>query len=395
MSRPRFPDDARPVRRGLTLFRIAGTEVRIDVSWAILFALVLVSLGAGFLPSMHPGASTPAVWAAAVVATVGFFASIVAHELAHTLVAKRAGIEVPSITLFLFGGVSQIADEPRDARTELRVAVVGPLASFALAAAFASLHAAMAGLATPLAAGVTLYLAWINTALGVFNLLPGLPLDGGRILRALAWWRTGSLRRSTRVASSAGKGIAVGLMVLGGLEIFSGALVGGLWLILIGLFLRGTAEAGYQNLVLVQSLADVSVGDVAIADPVGVAPQLSLDDLAEHYFLRHGYRAYPVLDGETPVGIVAVTALRDLDREERTAMTVKDRMTPIDDALCIGPQAPLTDALKQLARTRSGRLLVVHDDRLVGLLTKDAVARFLEIRRVLEPARGEDAGARA
>ena len=195
--------------------------------------------------------------------------------------------------------------------------------------------------------------------------------------------------------SSAGKGIAVGLMVLGGLEIFSGALVGGLWLILIGLFLRGTAEAGYQNLVLVQSLADVSVGDVAIADPVGVAPQLSLDDLAEHYFLRHGYRAYPVLDGETPVGIVAVTALRDLDREERAAMTVKDRMTPIDDALCIGPQAPLTDALKQLARTRSGRLLVVHDDRLVGLLTKDAVARFLEIRRVLEPARGEDAGARA
>lgn len=369
---------------GILLFRVAGIEVRLDFTWFFIFALVLVSLAAGYFPRAHPDLSTASYWTAGVVATLLFFASIVGHELSHALVAKASGIPVPGITLFLFGGVSRMAEEPSKPATEFRIAIVGPLASFVLAAIFWGLHAAIAPSASPLVAGVPLYLAWINTALGVFNLLPGLPLDGGRILRAFAWWRTGSLRRGTRIAANAGKGIAVGLMVLGGLEIFAGALVGGLWLVLIGLFLRGTAEAGYQNLVILQSLEDVRVGDVAIAEPVTVSPQLSLQALVDDYFLRYGYRAYPVVEGGSVLGLISIDALRELEPEARRAGTVKEHMTPLSAAGRVAPGVPLADALKKLAGAPGGRLLVLDEgDRLAGMLTKEGLTRFVEIRNVL------------
>lgn len=376
-------------RSGISLFRVAGIEVRLDYTWFFIFALILVSLAAGYFPRAHPDLPATSYWAASAVATLLFFASILVHELSHALVARASGLPVPAITLFLFGGVSQLAEEPSRPSTEFRVAVVGPIASFALAGAFWMLHAAIAPVAPPLTAGVARYLAWINAALGVFNLLPGLPLDGGRILRAFAWWRTGSLRRGTRIAANAGKGIAVGLMILGGLQIFAGALIGGLWLVLIGLFLRGTAEAGYQNLVILQSLENVRVGDVAIADPVSVSPQLTLQELVEDYLLQNGYRAYPVVEGGSVVGLVSIDALRGLSEEQRRTTTVKQRLTPLSDANRVAPDLPLSDALKKLGAAPGGRLLVLEGNQLVGLLTKQGLTRFVEIRQVLEAEPGE------
>jgi len=375
-----------PRTGGISLFRVAGTEVRLDYTWFFIFALVLVSLAGGYFPRSHPGLPTSSYWAAGALATLLFFVSIVLHELSHAWMARASGIPVPVITLFLFGGVSQMSEEPSKPETDLRVAVVGPLTSFALAGAFWAVHAALAPPVTsPLFASVALYLAWINAALGTFNLLPGLPLDGGRILRALAWWKTGSLRRGTRIASNAGKGIAVGLMILGGLEIFSGALVGGIWLVLIGLFLRGTAEAGYQSVVMLQSLEQVNVRDVAIANPVTVSPQLTLQELVDEYFLRHGFRAYPVVDGASVLGLISVEALRDLAPDERRSATVKEHMTPLAELGAVAPDLPVADAFKRLPSAPGGRLLVLDDHGdLVGLLTKEGLARFLEIRRVLE-----------
>jgi len=355
-------------RRGLDLFQVGGIHVRLDVTWLFIFGLVLVSLAAGYFPRAHPDAGTAGHWIAGLVATLLFFLSIVAHELAHAGMARRAGIPVPSITLFLFGGVSEMAREPDDAGTELRVAAVGPLAPLEISS---------------LVAGVPLYLAWINTALAVFNLLPGLPLDGGRVLRALAWWQTGSLRRATRIASNAGKGIAVGLMVLGALEIFLGALVGGLWLILIGLFLRATAEAGYQSLVVKQSLEDVRVSDVAIADPVCVSPDTSLQSLVEECVLRHGHRSYPVVEQGRVVGLIALEDLRDTDAPARSAETVGARMRPLSELETVSPDAPVTEAMGRLS-SAGPRLLVLRDGELAGLLTAERLAHFVEIRQALE-----------
>ncbi|MBM4286420.1 MAG: site-2 protease family protein, partial [Deltaproteobacteria bacterium] len=225
--------------QGLTLFRLAGIRVALDFSWFIVFALVLLALSAGYFPRNYPGYDQTAYWLAGLVATLLFFASVVAHEISHSLMAIRSGIHIPEITLFIFGGVARLSEEPKDPKTELKIAVVGPLCSFALAALFWTLRVFLGGWLPDLFIAVLRYLAFINVALGIFNLVPGFPLDGGRILRALWWWRTGSLTRATKVAADLGKGFAVALMVLGALQIFAGALINGVWFLFIGLFLRG------------------------------------------------------------------------------------------------------------------------------------------------------------
>lgn len=383
-ERERTPDG----RAGISLFRIEGIEVRLDYSWFFIFLLVLVSLSAGYFPRTHPNLSSASYWAAGTVATLLLFFSILLHELSHAWMARASGIRVSGITLFLFGGASELADEPSKPSSEFRVAIVGPLTSFALAIVFWIIHLALEPVASPLTAGVALYLAWINAALGIFNLLPGLPLDGGRILRAAVWWRTGSLQRATRTAATAGKGVAVGLMILGGFQIFAGALIGGLWLVLIGLFLRRTAEAGYQSHVILQSLEDVRVRDVAIHDPVTVSPQLSIQTLVDDYFLKHGYRSFPVVEGTSVQGIISIDALRQIPPDERPRTSVKHHTTPLSDEIRVSPELPLSDALKKLQAAPSGRLLVLEHGELVGLLTKEGLARFIEIRHVLQDVDG-------
>jgi CBS domain-containing protein len=261
---------------------------------------------------------------------------------------------------------------------------VGPLTSFALALAFWGLGRLLPENAPALASAVIGYLAWVNAALGVFNLLPGFPLDGGRVLRALLWWRTGSLRRATRTAADAGKGLAVGLMLLGGVEVFLGSLVPGLWLIFIGMFLRTMAEASYRSLVLLQTFEDMTVEDLAIREPVTVEPDLCLRRLVDEYVLPRGHRAFPVVEAGVVKGLISIEDLRDVPREEWASTTVKARMTPLAPQIRVAPDTPLADALKQITAARPGRLLVMHGDELVGMLTRGGLARFLDIRHALD-----------
>lgn len=378
-------------RRGWALFRVAGIQIRLDPSWIVIFLLILWSLSAGYFPRVHPEQSTAAYWAAGLFATLLFFASLLVHELSHSLVARHAGLEVPSITLFLFGGASEMTREPDRPGTELRIAVVGPLASFGLAALFGGVSWALErGAQGPeMLRAVIGYLVWINLALGVFNLLPGLPLDGGRVLRALVWWRSGSRLRGSRVASRAGRGLGIGLAILGGLQIFGGALLGGVWLILIGLFLRGLAQASYQSLVLKQSLEDASVRDVMVSDPICIAPERTLQDLVEDYVLAHGYRGFPVTENGRVLGVISLDAVRDVEPSKRAAIRVGDRMQSVEPSRCIEPGAPLADAFEQMSRHQERRLLVMEEgSRLVGLLTWTGLVRFLELRQVL----GNDEG---
>ena len=378
------PKPDRATERGIHLFTIAGIRIIIDYSWFVIFFLVAVSLSTGYLPQEYPGASALAYWAAGLVATIAFFLSILFHELAHSLVALRSGIQIPSITLFLFGGVSRLSEEAKDPKTELTIAIVGPLSSFALALLFWLAGERLEGVIHPLAQAVVEYLSFINLALGIFNLVPGFPLDGGRVLRAIVWWRTGSIDRATRLVTDLGKAFAVSLMFLGALLIFRGALLGGIWLIFIGMFLRGSAAQGYEQMSLMRILESMKVGEVMIQAPVTVSPDLTLSDLLNRYFLRYGYRGFPVEEGGSAVGLISIADLAGLPESELAALKVRDRMRSLDASLVISKDAPLLKALERLSAPNVGRLLVLEDGRLSGMITKTGLLRLLEIHQILK-----------
>ena len=371
-------------RRGFQLFSIGGIRIIIDYSWFIVFFLVVWSLSAGYFPYRYSGESVTHYWIAGTFTALAFFLSILGHELSHSFMAIRSGIKIPSITLFLFGGVSQLSQEPHDPKTELKVAVVGPLSSFIFGLIAWLLSRQLVEASSPLLPAVFTYLAYINFAVGVFNLVPGFPLDGGRVFRAIWWWKTGSLNRATRVAADMGKGFAVLLMFLGALQIFAGSLLGGVWLIFIGMFLRGVAEQSYQELVVKQSLQGVQVGEVMIRDPVTVPPDLSLKRLVSEYFMKHGYRGFPVVEGEKALGVVSVNNLGGISEEQLSQKTVADVLRPLDGDMVIAPEATLIEALRKMGPAQVGRLLVLDGDRMVGMITKTGLVRFLEMRRILK-----------
>jgi Zn-dependent protease/predicted transcriptional regulator len=368
---------------GLTLFQVAGIKINLDLSWFIVFGLVLIALSAGYFPRYYPGYGGPVYLAVGLIATLLFFSSVVIHELAHSLLALRSGIEIREITLFIFGGVARITEEPSTPQLELKIAAVGPLSSFALAFIFWLLHILLAP-APSLLGAVFQYLAWINLALGAFNLVPGFPLDGGRVFRALWWWKTGSLTQATKVASDIGKWFATAIMILGGLEVFAGALINGLWLIFIGIFLRAMSERGYADVIIKKSLEGMRIGEVMTREVVSVPPELPLSDLVHHYFLRYAYRSFPVVRDGKVLGIVSVTDVKDIPREDQDLKRVEEVMTPQSDLLTISPQESLAEALKRMTVEEVDQILVMENDRMVGLITKTGLLRFIQIRQILE-----------
>jgi Zn-dependent protease len=371
--------------------QIAGIQITVDLSWFLIFLLVVFSLSVGYFPRTLPGQSVYAYWGAGVLATLLLFASVLVHELAHSLMARRAGIHIPEITLFLFGGVARLSEEAKDPKTELAIAIVGPLTSFALALLFWGLSRGLALEQPSFAHAILAYLTWINLAVGIFNLIPGFPLDGGRILRAFLWYRSGSLTGATRTASDVGKGFAVVLMLLGTLQIFTGSLLGGLWLIFIGMFLRGSAEGGYQEVVLRQALAGVAVHEVMLRDVVSVPQDLPVSRLLTEYFLRYGYHGFPVTQNGKVAGVVSLEEVRQIPEEARDATTVSQIMRPLSSHTTIAPQASLTEALTKMAQEGTGRLLVMQDSTIRGMITKTGLLRFLEIKQMLRTGATEAA----
>jgi Zn-dependent protease/predicted transcriptional regulator len=378
------PETESSIRGGLPLFKIAGIQIRLDLSWFIIFAMVGISLSAGYFPQRFPDQQPLSYWLAGLLATLCFFGSILVHELAHSLMARRAGIQVPEITLFIFGGMSRLSEEAKDAKTEFKIAIVGPFASFALALMFWAILRGLQSGPPSLAVEVLTYLAWINLAVGIFNLIPAFPLDGGRVLRAFLWHRSGSLTQATRTSANIGKGFAIVLMVFGGLQIFTGALIGGLWLIFIGMFLRGMAAGGYEEVAIRQSLAGMSVQEVMIDEVVRVPPDLPLEHLVHHYFLRYGYRGFPVVHDNKVLGFISLAHMRDLADEQRRGLTVEDVMQPLENRMIVTPKTSLADALKRMTQEELNQLLVMQDVALLGMITKAGVLRFLEIKQVLK-----------
>jgi Zn-dependent protease/CBS domain-containing protein len=372
----------------LTLFELFGFKVRIDSSWLVLAALILWSLAAGYFPAIEPGYGPRIYWAMGLAGLLGLAASVVVHELAHSLVARRFDMPITGITLFIFGGIAEMDDEPSTARGELLMAAAGPLVSVAVALLLWGVvqgSLALGGTPDNPALVVVGYLSFLNLALAAFNMVPAFPLDGGRCLRAALWAWRGDLLWATRIATGAGS--LVGLAVAGwGLwSVAVGNWLGGVWWILVGLFVRAAAAQAYRQAAGQGMLARQPVARLMNASPVAVEPGVTIERLVEDYFYRHGFKSFPVVVGGRLVGCVAIDAVKAVPRPQWKSRTVAEVMEG-----CAGATIPdNTDAAQALARMRrSGRsrMLVTHDGRLVGVLSLRDLLAHLTVRADLEKA---------
>ena len=368
------------------LFKLFGFQINVDLSWLILFLLLSWTFAANWFPQARPGLTTATYWAMGVVTALLLFASIVLHEVSHAIVARRYGLPIRGITLFIFGGVAEMTDEPPTAKSEFMVAIAGPIASIAIGGVCLALWAAgqVGGWPGPVVsiAGV---LAWINVTLVIFNMVPAFPLDGGRVLRSILWHWKGNLRWATRITAGIGSAFGTALIVIGVLRFIVGDFFGA-WMALIGLFLRNAARLSYQQLLLRTALEGEPVSRFMNADPITVPRQISVRDLVEDYFLRHHHKLYPVVEGDRLVGCVTTRDIKQLPREEWDRQTVG----AIAQRQCEENSiAPTTDAMKALAamsRGRASRLMVVDGDRLVGILTLKDLLEFFSLKMELEEA---------
>jgi len=360
-----------------------GIPLRVHVSWLVVFGLISWSLASGYFPAELPDLPAWSYWLTAIVAAAMFFSSIILHELGHSLVARHHGIGIASITLFVFGGVSQMKDEPREARQELQIAIVGPLISLGLALLFGALSALAATGAEPSSLGVVLrYLGAVNLLVAVFNMLPAFPLDGGRVLRALLWLRSGDLLRATATAAQIGRGLALALIVFGVIRLLGGDFFG-LWVVLIGWFIMQAGSASLAQASLRQALAGLRVRDVMTTEVKTVEAGASLHDLIEDCFIRHTYGGYPVVKDGRVVGLVTLQELRNTPAEGRATTRVERVMAPLEAGLVVAPDTPVIDALNRMMSGRARRLVVLERERLVGLITANGILHLTQTRASL------------
>lgn len=369
--------------RGLKLFEVLGFEVNIDPSWFIIFFLVAWSLATGWFPQGNDGFDAVTLWTMGFAGALLLFVSVVLHELSHSLMARRFGIEMRGITLFLFGGVAEMTDEPPSARAELMVALAGPAASVVIAAACGTLYVLLA-LPTVIAA-VLEYLAVINLVLAAFNLLPAFPLDGGRVLRSLLWGLKNDLRWATRWSSRIGRGFGVGLIVLGVVEIVAGNFVGGMWLGLIGLFLHRAATAAYRQLEVRRVLQGEPVRRFMNADVVTVPRSISIAELVEQYVYRYHHKMFPVTDNGDLLGCVTTRDIRQVPRDRWEHETVGSVVEQVSDDNTIAAD---DDAMRALAKMRSSgnsRLMVLNaDHELAGVVSIKDLLALIDLEAELE-----------
>jgi Zn-dependent protease/CBS domain-containing protein len=367
--------------------KIAGIDIQVNVSWLVILVLLTFSLAVSWFPATVPRQSTLIYWILGFIAALLLFVSVLLHELAHSLVARARGVPVKSITLFIFGGVSDLQQEPQSPGVEFQIAIVGPLTSLVIGAV-TFVTGNLIGSNAPLVAAVLRYLGVTNLLLGVFNLIPGFPLDGGRVLRAIIWRVTGSLRQATRAATLVGQVIAYLFIVAGVFLFFSGDFINGLWFGFIGWFLLQAAQAANSQVMLESIFKGVTVSQLMSPASLTVPDNISLLQLVDDYLLPHGVRAIPVVrsnEGQL-VGLVTLTDVRHLPREQWPQTPVGHAMVPLERLHTVRPQQNLNDVLPLMTGRDVNQLLVVDDaGRLVGILSRDAILRYVEVRRSLDP----------
>jgi len=356
--------------------RIFGIEVRVDSSWAVIALLITYSMYLR-ISFLYRDLSGGAAVGLAVLATVLFFGSVLTHELAHALVSQARGIRVQDITLFLFGGATRARVESRGPGDEFLIALVGPLTSLLLAGLFWLIDVVGRGVLSTPVAGMFGYLGWVNLLLAAFNLVPGFPLDGGRLLRSAIWKATGSFGQATRIASLAGQGVGWLLVAAGVVSLLGGNLAGGIWFAFIGWFLVQAARSSYQDLQLRDLLRGVEAEDVMAGDLLRIPPELSLQDAVDDYFMRYDHGAFPVDEQGRTVGLLTLRGVRRVPREQWPTRRVREHLVPLGDQVVVAPDARMDDVLGKLQDGEAGRVLVVQDGEVVGIITPTDLTRWL------------------
>lgn len=367
------------------LARIMGVDVGVHWSWVLIFGIVTWSFATGVLDHYYPGWTDAQRWSVAALVSLVFFLSVLVHELSHAVVSNRLGLPVRSITLFVFGGIANLDREPEHASEEFKIAIVGPLSSLALGVVFAAGWAALYPINEDIA-GISAYLALINVSLAVFNMLPGFPLDGGRVFRSIVWDRNRDRLRATRVASRVGEFIAYGMMAIGVLEMVVGGVVSGIWFVLIGLFLRNASVASYEQLLIETTLSGIRVRDVMRIDPPRVEPDMTVDALVRGRILTGHARCFLVVAAGELAGVMTLTDVQRVPVDQWTTTTVYRAMTPASQLHTVGPQDNLTDVLRLMAMHDINQLPVLDGRELVGMLDRGDLLRFIEVRRDLGSA---------
>jgi Zn-dependent protease/predicted transcriptional regulator len=369
--------------RAFHLMRIAGIRIVIDPTWLFVFVLVVISLAGSYVPEVAPHLSHAAAWLVGVVAALCLFASVLLHELSHALLARRAGIKVPRIRLFLFGGISEMAAEPHEPRAELRIAAAGPITSLALGSACLLLIRTVMG-AEPTGPHILLqYVASTNLLLGLFNLMPGLPLDGGRMLRAWLWSRHGNLMRATRTAGRAGVAIGYLFIALGLVSLVLQGFLSGIWFLFIGAFLARAAASSYQAAMLRDMLSGVRVRQLMTRDVVTVEDHISLEELVHDHFLLRPHSSYPAMNVGRLVGMIAIGQVRQVPRDQWVRTPVRQVMTSVERCPPVRPEDECLPILERMIRDDLSPLPVEQEGRLVGILSRRDMLQLFRIRSSL------------
>ncbi len=372
--------------RRIDLISIFGVTLRLDPSWFVVAVLISWWLADSSFPALHPGLGPVTYWIMGVTGALGLFGSVVLHEFGHALMARRFGLSIRGITLFFFGGVAEMESEPPNPTAEFLVAIAGPAVSLGIGVGCALINFfVLSGVKTPAASGVVGYLAFINIVLVAFNMMPAFPLDGGRVLRSVLWAWKGDVGWATSITSKIGSGLGVMLMILGVFQIIGqNNLIGGIWTLLIGVFIRNAARMSYRQLLLRSSLQGEPVRRFMQTEVVAVPRAISVSELVEKFIYKHHFKLFPVVDAGKLVGCVTTEQIKQLPRSEWDRQSVGAICQPCSNANTISPTHDATEALSKMSRTGLSRLMVVEEGQLVGIITLKDLLRFLALKAELE-----------
>lgn len=371
--------------KGIRLFNLLGFEVKLDLSWVILGLLITWSLAKGLFPFYYSDLSQATYWWMGIAGAFGLFFSIVFHEFFHSIVARRFGLPMKGITLFIFGGVAEMDEEPPSPKAEFFLAIAGPLSSVFIGLLFNGVSALGKSTGWPVpVTGVLGYLGFINLLLAGFNMVPAYPLDGGRVLRSALWRWKKKLRWATQISSRIGSAFGMILIFLGVLSVFAGNLIGGIWWFLIGMFLRNASQMSYQQLLTRKALEGEKVERFMNRNPVTVSSSISVKELVEDYFYKFHYKMFPVVDDGKLTGCIATKDINRISRDEWSRRTVGEIADKCTEENTIDPEEDAMRALSAMNRTENSRLMVVKEGRLAGIITLKDVMRFLSVKIDLE-----------
>lgn len=371
-------------KNAIDLFDIFGFKIRADPSWLLIAALIVWSLSTSYFPVTLEGYSQGTYVSMSIIAMLGLFASLIFHELSHSLVARRFDLKVGGITLFLFGGVAELEQEPRDPKSEFWIAIAGPLSSYFLAAV-AFIFVAIMGsdrAQTPLYA-VMSYLGLINIVLATFNLFPAFPLDGGRVFRAALWHFKGDLMSATRIASQAGSFFGIALIILGVMSIFTDAGIGGLWQILIGFFILSASRGSYEQLLLKTALKDQTVRTAMSAAPKTADVNETVEDVVNKIMLKHNIRFVPVLDGDRLLGFIDLPRIQQIDRQDWPSTRLEDVYIASDDSNTVPPDLPTEELFQKMSAGGQRKFLIAEKGHLLGVIALADLMTYLALRQGL------------